>query len=126
MTQWSRAELEDALLYLFEVTDYCFASDPRDLSDWYKCYTDDVVWHEEERCYSILLTRTKWARADVRQLLDQETSRLLGAYLRERPRIAGGVYLFPGPSGPRFFQAEGYYAARWRAFRARAAQSPAQ
>ena len=46
MAQWSRAELEDALLYLFEVTDYCFASDPRDLSDWYKCYTNDVVWHD--------------------------------------------------------------------------------
>ena len=86
--------------------------------------TDDVVWHEEERCYSILLTRTKWARADVRQLLDQETSRLLGAYLRERPRIAGGVYLFPGPSGPRFFQAEGYYAARWRAFLVRRGIEP--
>ena len=78
--------------------------------------TDDVVWHEQERCYSILLTRTKWARKDVRHLLDQETSRLLGAYLLERPKIAGGPYLFPGSQPPKYLQSPDYYASRWRAF----------
>lgn len=46
MAQWSRAELEDALRHLLKVTDSCFASEPRDLSDWYQCYTNDVVWHD--------------------------------------------------------------------------------
>lgn len=46
MGKWSVAELNDAFLHLRRVTDRCFASDPRDLSDWYQCYTEDVVWHD--------------------------------------------------------------------------------
>ena len=78
--------------------------------------TDDVIWHEEERCYSVLLSRAKWARSDQRQLLDQETSRMLGAYLLERPRLGDGPYLFPGPTGPDFQQSTNFYSARWRRF----------
>lgn len=44
MIRWSKDELEDALQHLFTVTDYAFASG--DLTDWYQCYTDNVVWHD--------------------------------------------------------------------------------
>jgi hypothetical protein len=46
MGQWSRAELDDAFQLLLKVTDECFVSEPRDLTDWLKCYTDDVTWHD--------------------------------------------------------------------------------
>lgn len=46
MTKWTRSELEDALIHLFKVTDICFASEPRDLTEWYECYTQDVLWHD--------------------------------------------------------------------------------
>jgi hypothetical protein len=46
MGQWSREELDDAFRHLLAVTDRSFASGFRDLSEWFTCYTDDVVWND--------------------------------------------------------------------------------
>ena len=46
MGQWYREELDEAFKHLLAVTDRCFASEPRDLSEWFQCYTEDVLWHD--------------------------------------------------------------------------------
>lgn len=46
MGQWSRDELDDAFRHLLAVTDRCFVTGYRDLSEWFTCYTDDVIWND--------------------------------------------------------------------------------
>lgn len=58
--------------------------------------TADVVWHEQEGLYSILIAHGKHAMKDERLPLPLRASRILGVYLQELPKHAGrSPYLFP-------------------------------
>ena len=68
--------------------------------------TDGCQWHDDLRLMSVLVERAKAADEDVRQLLGEDASRLLGAYLEKRPAIGPGPWLFPSIRGGRLDRGE--------------------
>lgn len=59
---------------------------------------DRLVWDEVSETFSLRLERAKWARDDQSVSLDASASRMLGAYLRVRPRPET-PWLFPSDQG---------------------------